>query len=237
MQLRRLGRPSASMVVAVAALVAATAGTAVAVTAAVNGDTLIKKGTLSGNRLRNDSVTGKQIKESKLGTVPSAKVAATAGSATTAGTATNATHATNATSATSATSATNATNATTAANALALGGLAPGSFQGGLMYAVFNPDGTIVAQSGGISLAGGFTGTTGAYVEFPKALKAVMVSDAYTAADQVGQGAPKAEICGGATGLVGCGVGSNTTSEAFVRTFNSDGATALPHAFTIIGIP
>jgi hypothetical protein len=46
-----------------------------------------------------------------------------------------------------------------------------------------------------------------------------------------------AEICGGATGLVACGLGSNTTSEAFVRTFNSDGTTALPHAFTIIGIP
>jgi hypothetical protein len=105
------------------------------------------------------------------------------------------------------------------------------------MYAVFNPDGTIVAQSGGISLAGGFTGTIGAYVAFPKALKAVIVSDAYTTADTGGRGAPKAEVCGGATGLVACGVGTNTTSEAFVRTFDSDGTTAAPHAFTIVGIP
>jgi hypothetical protein len=64
-------KPSASMVVAIAALVVAITGTAVAASL-VNGDSLIKKNSLSGNRLRNHSVTGKQINPSKLGKVPSA---------------------------------------------------------------------------------------------------------------------------------------------------------------------
>ncbi len=127
-------RPSASMVVALIALFVAASGTAVAATKLINGDSLIKKGTLSGNRLRKHTLTGAQIKLSKLGTVPSARHAMSATNATNAMNATNATNATtathatsadsasyavnatNATNATDATNATNATNATTAAN-------------------------------------------------------------------------------------------------------------------------
>ena len=83
------------MIVAIIALVMATTGTAVAASKLVSGDSLVKKGTLSGNRLRKHTLTGTQINLRKLGRVPSA---------------TNANHAT------SATNATNATNATTAAN-------------------------------------------------------------------------------------------------------------------------
>ncbi len=90
--LRVRRRPSAAMVVAILALVVAASGTAVAATKLVNGDSLIKKNSLSGNRLRNRSVTGAKIKVGSFGTVPSA---------------------THATSADTATSATNATNATT----------------------------------------------------------------------------------------------------------------------------
>ncbi len=54
-------RPSAAMVVALVALVVAMTGTAVAA-GLVNGDTLIAKNTLSGNRLRNHTVTSLQIK-------------------------------------------------------------------------------------------------------------------------------------------------------------------------------
>ncbi len=89
-------RPSAAMVVAMIALVVAASGTAVAATTLVSGDSLIKKNSLSGNRLRNRSVPGSKIKLSALGTVPSATHAATADSAT------NATNATNATTATAA---------------------------------------------------------------------------------------------------------------------------------------
>ena len=66
-------RPSAAMVVAVTALVVATSGTAVAASQLVNGDHLIRKNSLSGNRLRNHTLTGLQIRLSELGTVPSAK--------------------------------------------------------------------------------------------------------------------------------------------------------------------
>jgi hypothetical protein len=71
-------RPSAAMVVAIIALVVAASGTAVAASRLVNGDSLIKRGSLSGNRLRNATVTGKQIKLSSLGTVPAARTAANA---------------------------------------------------------------------------------------------------------------------------------------------------------------
>jgi hypothetical protein len=66
------------MVVAIIALVVAASGTAVAASRLVNGDSLIKRNSLSGNRLHNATVTGKQIKLSSLGQVPSAKTAANA---------------------------------------------------------------------------------------------------------------------------------------------------------------
>lgn len=103
-------RPSASMVVAMTALVIASTGTAIAA-GLVTGDKLIKKRSLSGNRLRNHTITGTQVNLKKLGKVPSAA---------------NADHATSATTASSATTAATATNATNAVNAAALGG-APAS--------------------------------------------------------------------------------------------------------------
>jgi hypothetical protein len=88
-----LRKPSASMVVAILALVVATSGTAIAAGHLATGDKLIKKHSLSGNRLRNHTITGQQVNLSQLGKVPSAA---------------NADHAT---------SADNATNATTAGSA------------------------------------------------------------------------------------------------------------------------
>jgi hypothetical protein len=72
-------RPRHATVIAYLALFAAMSGTAVAATTALkDGDTIIAKNTLSGNRLRTDTVTGSQVKESTLGTVPSASRAAIA---------------------------------------------------------------------------------------------------------------------------------------------------------------
>ena len=71
-------RPSAAMVVAVVALVVAASGTAVAATSLVNGDSLIRRDSLSGNRLRAHSVTGKEIKLGSLGQVPNARHAGNA---------------------------------------------------------------------------------------------------------------------------------------------------------------
>ncbi len=65
-------RPTPSMVVSVIALVLAAGGTAVAAGHLIRGDRLIRKRSLSGNRLRNHTLTGKQVNMAKLGTVPSA---------------------------------------------------------------------------------------------------------------------------------------------------------------------
>jgi hypothetical protein len=96
-------RPSASMAVAIVALVVAASGTAVAAGGLANGNKLIKKHSLSGNRLVNKSVTGAQINADSLNTVPSATNALTANYATTADNASNATNASTAINATNAT--------------------------------------------------------------------------------------------------------------------------------------
>jgi hypothetical protein len=125
--------PSPAMAVAVLALAVASTGTAIAA-GQMNGDAIIKKGSLSGNRLRNRSVTGTQIKLSKLGKVPTAHEADTAANAQTANTATTAGSAGNALTANTASSAitaSTATTATTASNATALGGIAAAGYTTG----------------------------------------------------------------------------------------------------------
>jgi hypothetical protein len=112
------------MIVATAALVLAASGSAVAATSLVSGDQLIRKDSLSGNRLRARTITSRQIDMRKLGTVPSAQVARYAGLALHAG------------------SADSATNATTAANASALGGVAASSFAP-VLYVHVYANGTI----------------------------------------------------------------------------------------------
>jgi len=54
-------RPSAAMIVSIFALVVAMCGSAVAITTAQNGDSLIVQRTLSGNRLRFNTVTGAEV--------------------------------------------------------------------------------------------------------------------------------------------------------------------------------
>jgi hypothetical protein len=96
------------MVVALTALVVALSGTALAATSMGNGDQLIKPNSLSGDRLRNHTVTGRQIDLSRLGQVPSAVHAVHAAQAV------------------------NAARANNAANAAKLAGLLPSSVvQGG----------------------------------------------------------------------------------------------------------
>jgi hypothetical protein len=82
MSVRRFAkRPSPALAVAVIALVFAMTGTAVAAASMSSGDKVIKKHSLSGNRLRNRTLTGTQIDVSKLGTVPHAQTAGSALSA------------------------------------------------------------------------------------------------------------------------------------------------------------
>jgi hypothetical protein len=87
------------MVVATIALVVSLGGNALAAFGPFKGDKLIKKHSLSGNRLRNHTLTGTQINLSRLGVVPDANHANSAGTATSAGVATTAGFATTAGSA------------------------------------------------------------------------------------------------------------------------------------------
>jgi len=125
---RWLRAPSPAMIVALIALVFAMSGTAVAASKLISGDKIIKIGSLSGNRLRSQTVTGTQIKVSTLGKVPSAATADSATNATHAASADSATNANHATTADTATNATHATSADTATNANALGGIGPSVF-------------------------------------------------------------------------------------------------------------
>jgi hypothetical protein len=92
----RLRKPSPAMAVAILALFAALGGTAAASFGPFKGNNIIKKHSLSGNRLKNGTLTGTQINLGKLGKVRSASHADTARTATRATTANNATNASNA---------------------------------------------------------------------------------------------------------------------------------------------
>jgi hypothetical protein len=81
--------PSPSMAVALVALVVAVCGTAIAA-AQMSGDKLIKRHSLSGNRLRGHTLGGAQINLRRLGKVPRAAKADSATKALTATTAQNA---------------------------------------------------------------------------------------------------------------------------------------------------
>jgi hypothetical protein len=113
-------RPSASLLIAIAALLVAVSGTAIAAGKLVGGDKLVAKNSLSGNRLRKHTITGLQVNLAKLGKVPRAAAADHAATATNAISAANATNATNAAT---------ATIAVNAQNASALAGRPPSAFE------------------------------------------------------------------------------------------------------------
>ncbi|HYP56648.1 MAG TPA: hypothetical protein VEQ41_10185 [Solirubrobacterales bacterium] len=75
-------RSSAALVVSILALVVAVSGVGYAASK-LNGKS-IKPRSIPGNRIKNDALTGKQIKEARLGQVPSAATALSAGRATSA---------------------------------------------------------------------------------------------------------------------------------------------------------
>jgi hypothetical protein len=108
-------RPSPAMVVALIALFFAAAGVGYAAST-IDGNVL-KNRSVAGTKLKKNTLTGAEIRESKLGQVPKAKSADTATSALRANTADNATHAAAADNATHAAAADNATHAASADNA------------------------------------------------------------------------------------------------------------------------
>jgi hypothetical protein len=113
----------------------------------------------------------------------------------------------------------------------------PGAPGPGARWALVKGDGTILAQSGGISIPD-VTGSGGYYVDFGSSVanRALLVTGAYVQGDTGGRDAAVAEICGGGPDLVNClSPGTNDTSHAFVRTFDSNG-TGANHAFYIAAI-
>jgi hypothetical protein len=117
-------RPSPAMVVALVALVVAMSGTAVAGSRLLEGDALIKRNSLSGNRLRAHAITAREIDVRRLGKV------ATAGRAD---------------------SAASAGVASSAADSGALGGV-PAAGYSRVIYAHVLANGTVdVSQSKGLS--------------------------------------------------------------------------------------
>ena len=243
-------RPSGAMAVAMTALVIALGGSAMAAGGLVNGDGLIRKGSLSGNRLRSHSVIGTQINLGSLGAVPLASHALSAEHATTADSATNATtaatattaahattadtatNATNATNASNATSATNATNATTAANANEFGGQAPSAYEPRVQWVQVRANGTIVRQTGGISV---YAPSGGEYfVSFPSSVLGDALSATLHLDYLVTQnGEISAAVCGASqtldkidpvTGQVPCFQNtSNTPNEVVLYTTDANG--------------
>ena len=135
------------MLVALTALVVAMSGTAIAA-GLVNGDKLIRKHSLSGNRLRNHTITGTQVNLNKLGKVPSAK---------------NADFATAAKTATTAAAATAAVTAATAANATDLGGQPAGAYE---------PSANLM-RTGLVTLTPGQTTTLATFAPFTVTFKCV----------------------------------------------------------------
>jgi hypothetical protein len=145
-KLRGAGAGLLLALLAIMALGLVAVGTAAA---KVNGDSLIRARSLSGIRLRLNTVTGSEIKESTLGQVPSAN---TANSATNA---TNATNATTANKANTATVAGFATQAGTASQVQTLFYRAAGPFAIPGSGAVDCPAGTFATGGGGTTSAVG----------------------------------------------------------------------------------
>jgi hypothetical protein len=126
------GRITSAHVIALIALFVAMGGTVYAA-GKINGRT-IKTGSIPGNRLARNGVTGAQVNEGTLGQVPSAANAANATNAGSANNADRAKTASNAVHANTADNATAANSAKSADDAKALGGVAAAKFQQSCAY-------------------------------------------------------------------------------------------------------
>lgn len=207
MSKRRFRLPSPALVISMITLSLVLGGTAVAASTAKHGD---KK------------ADTKLVK--KLAPTLSVKHAKTANSA---GTAATATHAT---------SADSATSATTASNATALGGSPSSAYQKAVQWAEVEGDGTIDAQSGGITVIRNFTGEY--YVDFGTTVAGHALSA--TMEWRSGLGLSSGNIlvgrCGGGTGGISCVVSDNTDT-AYVQTANNTNTATADRAFTVVLYP
>jgi len=127
----------------------------------------------------------------------------------------------------------------TVKNANALGGAAPAAYQKAVMWAEVEGDGTISAQSGGITVSHAFTGEY--YVHFGSTVAGHAISA--TMEWRSGQGLTSGNIlagrCGGGTGGIICvgGSGNNNTSTVYVQTDDNTNANEANRAFTVVVNP
>jgi hypothetical protein len=202
------------------------------------GTKQIKNSAVTGAKIKNGAVTGAKIDLSSVGTVPSASNASHATSADHASEATSADKASHAASANTAGHAGSADSADTAGDAGALGGVPASGYQGKVMWARVDGTGTILSQSGGISLEG-HPAAGAYYLHFPApvAEKALIASGSWTPIESGKSAAYKAVSCGGsASGGASCaGGGGDTSSDLYVEV--TEPGKLINAAFFIAVIP
>jgi hypothetical protein len=115
-------------------------------------------------------------------------------------------------------------------------GPATAGFQPDLMWAHIDADGTILSQSGGISVQDDDTDLGGYYLHFPAVVngKGILATPDFRTRD--GSAEIYVAPCGGGADGVNCGPGTDTTSDLYVETANSAGANT-DTAFYVAVIP
>jgi hypothetical protein len=210
-----LRRPSASMAVAIVALVMAMGGTSYAALT-------LPKNSVGTKQLKNRAVTNSKIAK---GAVNAAKINTTGLTVPSAVSATNATQ------------AANATNASNATNSAELGGIAARGYEPRAMWAYVTASGSVLESSGGISVVSHpFTG--GYYLAFPATVdgKAIIITP-HESSDALFNGVTAP--CGGSSAgpaAVTCIHGPNTSSDAYVAMVNSSNS-YVDQAFYIAVLP
>jgi hypothetical protein len=227
-------RPSPAMAVAFIALLAALSGTAVALpgkNTVDSGD--IKKGAVKTPDVAKNAVTAPKIRNGAVtrpkirnGAVNGAKV----GDDSLTGTDINES------TLGQVPSANTANSATTAGNAGALGGVAPSGYQRAAQWALVQPDGTIAAQSGGITVTkAGFPGNYAVDFNTPTAGRLVIASSAL-ANDISFRGVVSAAPCTGGPPEAYVGqtcAGGNAPDKVEVFTDNAGESATEDHAFYV----
>jgi hypothetical protein len=108
----------------------------------------------------------------------------------------------------------------TAPNASELGGVAASGYEGRAMWALVESNGTILAQSGGISVQDHpFPG--GYYLAFPSQVAGKAVIATASAWDGTNGELAEGSPCGSSADAIECVHGSNTSSDAFVGTVDA----------------
>ncbi len=121
-------------------------------------------------------------------------------------------------------------------NADTLDGIDSTGFQTKVRWALVAANGTIIAQTGGISLAAGGGAAGNYYLNFGSSLtgKAVVVTSTYTDADSGFRGTAFTTLCGGgAQGSACAPAGTNTDTHVFVASSNPANTGLQPHGFYI----